>query len=223
MSFAVKVAGIQKVYYAERDPIFALKDVSFEVDRGEFLSIMGPSGCGKSTLLHIIGAMDRPTAGQAWIKDIPLHSLSEEELTNVRRSQVGFVFQFFYLLPTLTIEENISLPLLLSKGKQADPGRVLSLLDIVGLTERRRAKPNQLSGGEMQRAALARAIVNTPPIVLADEPTGNLDSENGEVILKLLQQLSAEGTTVIMATHSDGANAHASRCLQLKDGSVVRS
>lgn len=221
MSFAVKVTDIQKVYYAERNPIFALKDVSFEVDPGEFLSIMGPSGCGKSTLLHIIGAMDRPTAGQAWIKDVPLHSLPEEELVKVRRSQVGFVFQFFYLLPTLTIEENISLPLLLSKGEKVESNRVLSLLNIVGLTERRTAKPSQLSGGEMQRAALARAIVNRPPIVLADEPTGNLDSENGEVILRLLQQLSSEGTTVIMATHSDTANAHASRCLQLKDGRVL--
>ena len=152
-----------------------LKDVSLEIERGRFVTLMGPSGCGKSTLLHIIGAMDRPTEGEAWLEGHAVHSLGEEELTAIRRTRVGFVFQFFYLLPTLTLEENVALPLLLAHGRKVDHERVRSLIESVGLSGRRDALPTQLSGGELQRGALARAIVHAPPLVVADEPTGNLD------------------------------------------------
>ena len=217
----VKVSGVRKVYDSEGEPVVALNDVSLEIDSGEFVALMGPSGCGKSTLLHIIGAMDRPTSGETWIEGAPIHDLPEEELTGIRRTQVGFVFQFFYLLPTLTVEENIALPLLLANGRHVDSDRVHALIETVGLTQRRLATPNQLSGGEMQRAALARAVVHRPPLVVADEPTGNLDSDNGRVILELLQKLSTEGTTVVMATHNDAAAAYARRVLRLKDGGLV--
>ena len=218
MPALVRVSNVRKVYEADGEPVIALQGVSFEVDPGEFLALMGPSGCGKSTLLHIIGAMDRPTAGEAWIEDMPIHSLPEEDLTNIRRSRVGFVFQFFHLLPTLTVEENVALPLLLANGRGVDHARVASILKTVGLEDRRRAKPSRLSGGELQRVALARAVVHNPPLVIADEPTGNLDSENGRVVLELLQQLSRDGTAVVIATHNNAAAAYADRTLHLKDG-----
>lgn len=221
MSPLVKVSGVRKIYDSGGKPITALNAISLEIDSGEFVALMGSSGCGKSTLLHIIGAMDRPTVGEAWIKGAPIHKLPEDALTEIRRTQVGFMFQFFYLLPTLTVEENISLPLLLSNSRNVDSDRVDSLIETVGLKERQRATPNQLSGGEMQRAALARAIVHRPSLVVADEPTGNLDSENGRVVLELLQKLAKEGTAVVMATHSDVAAAYAQRVLRLKDGTLV--
>ncbi len=221
MNQLVRISHVRKVYESESEPVVALRDVSLEVEQGRFVTLMGPSGCGKSTLLHIIGAMDRPTEGEAWLKDSPIHSLSEEELTRIRRTQVGFVFQFFYLLPTLSVEENVALPLLLANGRQVDHARVRSLIETVGLSHRRNAMPTQLSGGELQRAALARAVVHDPPLVVADEPTGNLDSDNGRVILELLQQLSGNGTTVVMATHSDAAAAYADQTLLLRDGGLV--
>jgi ABC-type lipoprotein export system ATPase subunit len=168
-----------------------------------------------------MGAMDRPTSGEAWIGDTPLHELSEDELTRVRRSQVGFVFQFFHLLPTLTVEENVALPLLLAGGRSVDGTRVAELLDTVGLAGRRHARPSELSGGEMQRAALARAVAHHPPLVVADEPTGNLDSDNGRRVLELLGRLSSGGTTIVMATHSEAAAAVAGRRVQLKDGCLL--
>ena len=221
MNQLVRISHVRKVYESDSEPVVALRDVSLEVEQGRFVTLMGPSGCGKSTLLHIIGAMDRPTEGEAWLKDSPIHSLSEEELTRIRRTQVGFVFQFFYLLPTLSVEENVALPLLLANGRQVDHARVRSLIETVGLSHRRNAMPTQLSGGELQRAALARAVVHDPPLVVADEPTGNLDSDNGRVILELLQQLSGNGTTVVMATHSDAAAAYADQTLLLRDGGLV--
>jgi putative ABC transport system ATP-binding protein len=221
MNQLVRISHVRKVYESESEPVVALRDVSLEVEQGRFVTLMGPSGCGKSTLLHIIGAMDRPTEGEAWLKDSPIHSLSEEELTRIRRTQVGFVFQFFYLLPTLSVEENVALPLLLANGRQVNHAHVRSLIETVGLSHRRTAMPTQLSGGELQRAALARAVVHDPPLVVADEPTGNLDSDNGRVILELLQKLSVNGTTVVMATHSDAAAAYADQMLLLRDGGVV--
>ena len=221
MNQLVRISHVRKVYESDSEPVVALRDVSLEVEQGRFVTLMGPSGCGKSTLLHIIGAMDRPTEGEAWLKDSPIHSLSEEELTRIRRTQVGFVFQFFYLLPTLSVEENVALPLLLANGRQVNYAHVRSLIETVGLSHRRTAMPTQLSGGELQRAALARAVVHDPPLVVADEPTGNLDSDNGRVILELLQKLSVNGTTVVMATHSDAAAAYADQMLLLRDGGVV--
>ena len=143
----VRISSVRKVYNSDGEPVVALKNVSLTVDPGEFLALMGPSGCGKSTLLHIIGAMDRPTQGEAWIEDTPIHQLPEEDLTLVRRFRVGFVFQFFHLLPTMTVEENVALPLLLANGGGVDHARVASILDSVGLAKRRHARPSQLSGG----------------------------------------------------------------------------
>jgi len=142
----VRISSVRKVYDADGEPVVALKNVSLSVDAGEFLALMGPSGCGKSTLLHIMGAMDRPTEGEAWIEDTPIHRLPEEELTLIRRNRVGFVFQFFHLLPTMTVEENVALPLLLANGGGVDHARVAAILQTVGLEHRRRARPNQLSG-----------------------------------------------------------------------------
>ncbi len=216
-----RVSHVTKIYEAESEPVTAVNDVSLQIEPGEFVALMGPSGCGKSSLLHILGAMDRPSRGEAWLEDFAIHDLTEEELTGIRRTRIGFVFQFFHLLPTLTVEENVSLPLLLANGAATDNARVSQLLETVGLTHRRTATPNRLSGGELQRAAVARAVVNNPPLVVADEPTGNLDSENGRVVLELLSELTANGTAVVMATHSSEAARYAHRTLQMKDGRLV--
>lgn len=200
----------------------ALRGVSLDLQRGEFVALMGPSGCGKSTLLHVMGAMDRPSRGEVWMEDRPLHRLDEEELTELRRSRIGFIFQFFHLLPTMTVEENVELPYLLARGTRAEPGRVIDLLDSVGISHRRRALPGRLSGGEMQRAAIARALIQDPVVLLADEPTGNLDSESGRQCLEILQRLArVRNTTVVMATHSQTAASFAGRTLQMTDGRLV--
>ena len=213
-----RVSNVTKVYDAEGEPVTAVDGVSMAVEPGQFLALMGPSGCGKSSLLHILGAMDRPTRGEAWIEDTPVHRLTEEELTGLRRTRIGFVFQFFHLLPTLTVEENVALPLLLANGRGVDRRRVGEILASMGLEHRRASPPGQLSGGELQRTAIARAVVHRPALVVADEPTGNLDSENGRVVLELLAKLTEAGTAVVMATHSAEAAAFAGRTLRMKDG-----
>ena len=221
MPAVIRLCNVSKQYEGEAAPVEALKDASLEIRPGEFVAVMGPSGCGKSTLLHIIGAMDRPTRGEVWLKDLPLHNYNEEALTRVRRTEVGFVFQFFYLLPTFTVEENVGLPLLLAGRNHAGP-RIKELLESVGLGHRLKALPHQLSGGEMQRVAIARAVVHEPSLVVADEPTGNLDSENGAQVLDVLQSLSNDrGATVVMATHSDAAAQRASRIIRMKDGRIL--
>jgi putative ABC transport system ATP-binding protein len=213
----VRLCNVSRVYDPGRAEVRAVGEVSLTVDRGEFVAVMGPSGCGKSTLLHIIGAMDRPTEGEVWLGDVSLHRASEDELTRIRLSAVGFVFQFFHLLPTLSAAENVALPLLLAGvGPGVSARRAGAILERVGLGGRGDRRPADLSGGERQRVAVARAIVHNPPLVVADEPTGNLDSENGESILDLLGGL--EGTAVVMATHSDAAARRADRILKMRDG-----
>jgi len=201
----------------------ALDGVGFTVEEGEFMAIMGPSGSGKSTLLHLLGGLDKPSDGQVTLAGQKISVLSDSEVTLIRRRNVGFVFQFYNLLPTLTVEENIALPLLID-GKRIKDYRekIDQLLALVGLTERRRHKPGQLSGGEQQRVAIARALVTDPAIVLADEPTGNIDSQMGEEIMKLLRKSCDEyGQTIVMVTHDPSVSAYADRVVFLKDGKFV--
>ena len=218
MAHLLELIGVTKVYNGTGQPVTAVQEVSLRVESSQFLAVTGPSGCGKSTLLHLMGAMDRPTQGEVWLEGTALHLMREEELTEVRRRQVGFVFQFFHLLPTLTLLENVELPLILA-GHKRGSRQVLDLIEAVGLGERLQFTPDRLSGGELQRAALARALVGQPRLLIADEPTGNLDSGNGTRVLKLLKTLPAQnGAAVVMATHSTEAARFATQVVQMKDG-----
>jgi putative ABC transport system ATP-binding protein len=214
------VTNLTKTYVTGDARVTALAGVSFTLDTGDFVALMGPSGCGKSTLLHLCGAMDRPSSGQIDFEGRPLAALSDDELTRVRRDRIGFVFQFFNLLPTLTIADNIALPCLLAgmTDREAD-ARAARRAERVGIGHRLRHYPQQVSGGEMQRAAIARALVHEPSLVIADEPTGNLDSENGVRVLALLAELSREmGITILLATHSAEVAAAAGRLYRMRDG-----
>jgi len=212
--------NLTKTYITGEARVTALAGVSFTVEKGDFVALMGPSGCGKSTLLHLCGAMDRLTGGSLRLNDRDLSKMGDDELTRVRREQVGFVFQFFNLLPTLTVSDNIALPCLLSgmNGQDAER-RTRALADRVGIAHRLAHYPQQISGGEMQRAAIARALIHQPALLVADEPTGNLDSENGANVLALIAELNKElNVTVLLATHSSDVADAARRILRLKDG-----
>jgi putative ABC transport system ATP-binding protein len=224
MTDVLQTTGLRKQYQMGEVTVDALRSVDFVVHQGEFVAIMGPSGAGKSTLLHLMGGLDTPSDGDVVLGGKRLAHLSDDEVTIVRRRQVGFIFQFFNLLPTLTAAENVALPLLID-GKRIEEhaGRVDELLDLVGLSERRDHRPDQLSGGEQQRVAIARAFVNDPKIVLADEPTGNLDSRSGTAVLELLRRACKElDATVVMVTHDPRAASYADRVVFLRDGRVVR-
>ena len=201
----------------------ALQQITLEVCKGEFVAVMGPSGCGKSTLLNLVGGLDVPTSGTIFIRGLSLGKLSDRQLSLFRRENIGIVFQFFNLLPTLTVRENAELPLLLKGVPPAEAGRrAAALLEQVGLSHRLAHGVHELSGGEMQRVAIARALIHNPEIILADEPTGNLDSKTGSDILKLLKTLSEEsGTTLLLATHSLEAAHYADRIVNLRDGMIV--
>jgi putative ABC transport system ATP-binding protein len=203
--------------------VHALNGIHLTIAAGEFVSIMGPSGCGKSTLLHVLGGLDRLTSGEIFLDELALHRLDENGLTDLRRTKIGFIFQFFNLLPTLTVEENVRLPGLLQKvSTRTIEERSAALLESVGLTKRARHRLHQLSGGEMQRAALARALLLRPPVLLADEPTGNLDSEASAGVVKLFRQIGeTHGTTIVMVTHSREVAACAHRMITMRDGRVV--
>ncbi len=213
-------SDLQKIYDTGEARVTALAGVSFEVAAGDFVALMGPSGCGKSTLLHLCGAMDRPSSGSLRLNDRDLSAMGDDELTRVRREQVGFVFQFFNLLPTLTVSDNIALPCLLSGMKEPEAERrARALAERVGIAHRLAHYPQQISGGEMQRTAIARALVHQPALLVADEPTGNLDSENGANVLALIAGLNKElGVTVLLATHAADVAGAASRVLKMKDG-----
>ena len=211
---------LQKTYVSGEARVSALAGVSFDVEAGDFVALMGPSGCGKSTLLHLCGAMDRLTGGSLRLNDRDLSTMGDDELTRVRREQVGFVFQFFNLLPTLTVGDNIALPCLLAGVKHDEAERrAKALAERVGIAHRLTHYPQQISGGEMQRAAIARALVHNPTLLVADEPTGNLDSENGANVLSLIAELNRElGVTVLLATHAADIAGAAKRVLRMKDG-----
>jgi putative ABC transport system ATP-binding protein len=221
----LRAEDLHKTYVTGEARVTALAGVSFTVEAGDFVALMGPSGCGKSTLLHVSGAMDRPTSGTLRLNDRDLSAMGDDELTRVRREQVGFVFQFFNLLPTLTVSDNIALPCLLAGVEdQEAERRARSLAERVGIAHRLSHYPQQISGGEMQRAAIARALVHQPSLLVADEPTGNLDSENGANVLALIGELNKElGVTVLMATHAADVAAAASRVLKMKDGRFAES
>jgi putative ABC transport system ATP-binding protein len=216
------IESVEKTYDGGLRPVAALRGVSFEAAAGDFIALMGPSGCGKSTLLHLVGGMDSPSRGRVALDGVDLNELGEEALARVRRSSIGFVFQFFNLLPTLTVAENVSLPMLLDGASEIESRRRANeLLDHVGLAARANHFPAQLSGGELQRAAVARAVVAKPRLVLADEPTGNLDTDNGSQVMKLLADLNRDlGVTVLLATHSEEAAGYASRIIRMRDGMI---
>jgi putative ABC transport system ATP-binding protein len=218
----MELQDVTKVYQQGRRVVHALRGVSLTVAAGEFVSIMGPSGSGKSTLMHLLGALDTPTSGRALFAGRDLQSLSDRERALLRRSRIGFVFQFFNLLPTLTAAENVALPLLLAgQGRGAGRRRALTALESVGLADRAEHFPEELSGGEMQRVAVARALVTEPEAVLCDEPTGNLDSASSKEILALLRSLPAAGRrAVVMVTHDPQAAAVADRVVHIRDGRV---
>jgi len=207
---------------AESAPVQVLDDVSLEIPSGTFAILMGASGSGKSTLLHLIGAVDRPTSGRVLLDDVETSSLDERALTNLRRTRLGFIFQFFNLVPTLSVFENVAFPLSLARRPAAEiRERTGDVLEHIGLAHRAKHFPNELSGGEMQRVAIGRAIVHRPPLILADEPTGNLDSANGAMILDLIRTIhESQRPTIVMATHSERAAGYGSRVIEVSDGKV---
>ncbi len=220
----IRCTGVRKTYRLGETEIIALRDVSLEIPRGTFAAIMGQSGSGKSTLLHLIGGLDRPTEGELLVDGRLIGQMSDDQLTLFRRAKIGFVFQFFNLLPSLTAAENVALPLVLGGvSKAVAEERVHGILERVGLEGRREHLPEQLSGGEIQRVAIARALAYRPPILLADEPTGNLDSKSGESILELLRRINRDDDcTVAMVTHSQEAARYADRVITLRDGCIAR-
>jgi putative ABC transport system ATP-binding protein len=218
----IELQGITKVYRTGSQTLEALRGVSLKIGQGEFISIMGPSGSGKSTLMNIIGCLDTPTAGEYVLDSDKVAGLTFDQLAAVRNRKIGFVFQNFNLLPYATAWENIELPMLFDgKNGRRRRERVTELLNAVGLYEWRGHRPSELSGGQQQRIALARALANDPPILLADEPTGNLDSKSGEEIMAILTELWREGRTIVMVTHNDHVAAHSERTIRLFDGQVL--
>ena len=213
---------VYKYYRAGDEQVTALSGVTLEFQQGDFVSIMGPSGGGKTTFLNCLGGLDLPDKGKIFLNNRLLNNMNDKELTELRRKEIGFIFQFFNLMPTLTIFENVELPLLISHSAKTQNKQVRTLLDYVGLIHRAKSFPAELSGGEMQRVAIARALVHRPAIVLADEPTGNLDSDNGIKILELMKKASIDfNTTVVMATHNIQIAAYGNRHFEIRDGKAT--
>lgn len=219
MSF-IKIQDLCKIYGKDETEVDALRDVSFTIDKGEFVAITGPSGSGKSTLLHMLGAVDTPTSGKVIIDDIDVFNAKEKELAIFRRRKIGFVFQFYNLIPVLTAEENITIPLKLD-GREVEKEYLDEIIETLGLGNRRNHFPNQLSGGQQQRIAIARAMINRPAIILADEPTGSLDTKNSREIISLLKfAVRKYGQTLILITHDPSIAAQADRTIYIEDGRV---
>lgn len=218
----VKVEHLSKVYGKGDTAVHALDDVSFSIEQGQFVAIVGPSGSGKSTLLHILGGVDTPTSGKVRIGDTDISKLDETALAIFRRRQIGLIYQFYNLIPILTVEENMTLPLLLD-GKKPDRQMLHTLVSTLGLSDRLNHLPNQLSGGQQQRVSIGRALLNNPALMLADEPTGNLDSENSKEIIALLRRFNREfNQTVVIITHDERIALSADRVISVQDGKIVR-
>jgi putative ABC transport system ATP-binding protein len=218
----LEVCNVSKRYEGKRT-VFALRGVTFEIEKAQMAAVMGPSGCGKSTLLNLVGGLDRPSDGSVFVDGMDIGLLDDDALTRMRRNKIGFIFQFFNLLPSLTARENIALPLHLAGIGRKETGiRSSELLEIVGLLDRQDHLPDELSGGEQQRIAMARALALRPPLLLADEPTGNLDSENGHEVLSLFKRLQTQfKTTVLMVTHDSTAAGFCDRIIRMQDGIVT--
>jgi putative ABC transport system ATP-binding protein len=219
----VELRNVSKIYLLGEEEIRALDDVTLDIDEGEFISIIGPSGSGKSTLMHILGCLDSPTRGTIQLDGVRIQNASSRELAAIRNRKLGFVFQFFNLLPKLNVLQNVELPMIYSgistKERRA---RAVAALEAVDLANRARHRPSQLSGGQQQRAAIARALVNNPRIIFADEPTGNLDSQTGEAILQLFRKLSREGRTIVLVTHDPEIAAVTPRRIEIRDGKIAK-
>jgi len=217
----ISAKKLTKIYHRGSEEIHALKDVSFNIANGEFAAIVGPSGSGKTTLLNLLGCLDTPTRGSLRLNGVEVNGLKEKDLVKLRRENIGFVFQQFFLLPTLTVRENIELPLLFSK-RNGYRNHIDEIIEVVGLKARAEHLPSQLSGGEMQRVAIGRALINEPKIILADEPTGNLDSATALKIFQLFQNLNSQGLTLIIVTHNLELAKLAHKVIQLRDGEVAQ-
>lgn len=218
----VELRNVSKIYHLGGEEIRALDDVSCDIHEGEFISIIGPSGSGKSTLMHILGCLDSPTKGTIKLDGTMIHDASPRELAAIRNRKIGFVFQFFNLLPKLNVLQNVELPMIYSGvGAKERRDRAMESLNLVGLENRSKHRPSQLSGGQQQRVAIARALVNSPKIVFADEPTGNLDSNTGEAILNLFRSLSSQGRTIMLVTHDPEIAAVTPRRIEIRDGKIA--
>lgn len=218
----MRIEHLTKTYGTGENIVHAVNDISFSVEKGEFLAIIGPSGSGKSTLLHILGGVDRPTSGSVWVNGQAVYAQDEEQLAIFRRRQVGLIYQFYNLIPVLNVVENITLPVLMD-GRKVNEARLNELLSALGLNSRKKSLPNQLSGGQQQRVSIGRALINAPAVVLADEPTGNLDSKNSQEIVELLKQSNrAYGQTLVVITHDESIALQADRIIALEDGKIVR-
>jgi putative ABC transport system ATP-binding protein len=217
----IEIKSLNKAYESGDERIMALADVDLNIERGEFISVMGPSGSGKSTLLTILGGLNHPTGGEVVVDDIPIYKLPLEKLADFRREYLGFIFQSFQLIPYLTVIENVMLPLSITERTNREQVKMAEeILERIGLRGKERRLPDQLSGGEQERVAIARALVNSPPILMADEPTGNLDSKTGEEIMDLFKSLNEEGQTIVMVTHNPDNMAFSTKTIFLKDGRV---
>lgn len=218
----IELRGISKIYQVGTQEVPALRNIDISVEENEYLAIMGPSGSGKSTLMNIVGCLDVPTSGTYRLKDREVSRLDDDDLAEIRSSEIGFVFQTFNLLPRMTAFQNVELPLIYGRAeRQSRAERVWETLDAVGLLERAHHRPNELSGGQRQRVAIARALINRPSIILADEPTGNLDSATGEEIMQVFRELNQNGNTIILVTHEQYIAEHARRIVRLLDGAVA--
>ena len=219
----IEVNNLQKIFRTEEVETWALNDVSFNVADGEFVAIMGPSGCGKSTLLNILGLLDNPTKGSYKLQGVEVATLDENHRTDLRKGVIGFVFQSFNLIDELNVRENIELPLLyMGVPAKERRRRAEEVMECMNISHREKHFPNQLSGGQQQRVAIARAVIAGPKLILADEPTGNLDSVNGQEVMNLLKELNQQGTTIVMVTHSRHDASYANRIINLFDGSIVK-
>src|SRR5436190_4307820 len=219
----VELRNVSKIYHLGGEEIRALDDVSIDIDLGEFISIIGPSGSGKSTLMHILGCLDSPSKGTLKLDEVMIQDATPRQLAAIRNRKVGFVFQFFNLLPKLNVVQNVELPMIYSGiPSKTRSEKAMAALEAVDLANRARHRPSQLSGGQQQRAAIARALVNDPKIIFADEPTGNLDSHTGEAILKLFRRLSTEGRTIVLVTHDPEIAAVTPRRIEIRDGRIAQ-